>query len=208
MTPTILAIYLKAPQPGYVKTRLAKNIGPENANTVYKALVAKQLSEVPVNIDLEVHFTPTNAELSFQEWLGNHIHFVPQVGGDLGDKLAHSVHSIFERGSGKCLCIGGDCPGLNAKHLIEAEKALAEDADVVFGPCLDGGYYLIGLKAPQPALFSDIPWSSPDTLQASLDKAQALGLKVHLLETLYDVDDQQSLNLAISDGLLPDPLAR
>jgi glycosyltransferase A (GT-A) superfamily protein (DUF2064 family) len=79
---------------------------------------------------------------------------------------------------------------------------LQEDCDVVFGPTEDGGYYLIGLNAPQPELFQDIPWSSRNTLDASVQKAASLGLRVKLLEMLYDIDEVTELQRAIADGRL------
>ena len=77
---------------------------------------------------------------------------------------------------------------------------------MVFGPSEDGGYYLIGLNAPHPKLFQNIPWSSPTTLDASLKRAEGLGLSIKLLETLYDIDEVTDLERAIQQGLLPDML--
>jgi glycosyltransferase A (GT-A) superfamily protein (DUF2064 family) len=74
---------------------------------------------------------------------------------------------------------------------------------VVFGPSEDGGYYLIGLNAPHPQLFANIPWSTPNTLDASLQQAAKLGLRVKLLETLYDIDELPELKRAIQAGYLP-----
>ncbi|MCC5790588.1 MAG: DUF2064 domain-containing protein, partial [Opitutales bacterium] len=86
------------------------------------------------------------------------------------------------------LCLGGDCPGLSEAMLRQAAQVLEEGAEVVFGPTPDGGYYLVGMKEEQPGLFAGIPWSSSETLSASLEKTRSLGLKVALLPELSDVD--------------------
>lgn len=200
---TTLVIYLKAPVLGFVKTRLAKTLGPERALQIYETLVVRQLSEIPDSVQLEVHYTPTSALEGLQKWIGEDYHYVPQsLESDLGMKLMVSIESVFSRGAEACICIGGDCPGLQHEHIESALAALNLGADVVYGPCTDGGYYLVALKQPQPALFTDIPWSGPKTLSTSLARAKALDLKVHLLETLYDVDDQLSWEQAVNDGLL------
>lgn len=198
-----LIIYLKAPIEGFVKTRLARNIGHREALKTYRKLVKNQLSKLPRNQHTQVHFTPEDELTTIKTWLGDAYKYEAQATGDLGQRLTRSIASAFQQGCQSCICIGSDCPALDMKHIHEAEAALNNGADVVFGPCQDGGYYLIGLKAPAPQLFEDIPWSTQDTLAVSLQRAKTLRLKIHLLETLYDVDDLQNLKQAIYDGHLP-----
>lgn len=202
--PTIL-IFLKAPRAGYVKTRLADSVGAERALQVYKALVLRQLSAIPRTSDIEIHYAPQDAAAEMQIWLGGGLQqaqFYPQNEGGLGSRLRHAAESAFERGAQSVICIGGDCPLLNEQHFRETEYLLENEHDLVFGPSEDGGYYLIALKSRQPELFRNIPWSSPDTLQASLNKASELDLKVGLLEILYDVDEEAELERALADGLI------
>lgn len=200
---TTLIIYLKAPIAGFVKTRLANTLGDARALQIYKALVTRQFNEIPDKVKLEVHHTPASELEGFQKWLGYHHSYIAQSPeSDLGIKLTSSIASAFSRGAASCICIGGDCPGLQSQHIELAQNALQVGADVVFGPCTDGGYYLIALKQPQPALFTDIPWSGPETLSTSLERAKSLDLCVHLLDTLYDVDDQSSWEQAVHDGLI------
>jgi len=199
--PAIL-IFLKAPRNGYVKTRLAQDVGAARALAVYRALVARQWSALPRAAQLEVHYAPQDARGEMQNWLGEDTAYYAQTEGGLGARLEHAVESAFVRGAATVCCIGGDCPQLTAKHFDEAEQLLAAGHDVVFGPSEDGGYYLIALKSPQPELFRGIPWSSGDTLKVSLQKAKALRLKVGLLQTLYDVDEVSELERALAEKLI------
>ncbi|MDQ8206494.1 TIGR04282 family arsenosugar biosynthesis glycosyltransferase [Coraliomargarita sp. SDUM461003] len=194
-----ILIFLKAPHKGYVKTRLAHDVGPERALQVYRALVMRQCSALPTQAQLEVHYTPSDAGPEMQKWLGRTASYFPQKEGDLGTRLQGAIEQAFKRGAQTVTCIGGDCPQLETKHFEQANQLLAKGHDIVFGPSEDGGYYLAALKAPIPELFQDIPWSTGETLQVSLQRARDLQLKVGLLEALYDIDEVSELNRALAD---------
>lgn len=194
---------LKAPRLGDVKTRLAHHTNPERALQIYRALVERQCTQLPGHSRIEIHYTPRDADLEMRQWLGHTHTFYPQCEGVLGLRLECSVAAAFERGAKTVICIGGDCPTLDQSHFKQAAAALDSDYDVVFGPSEDGGYYLIGLNAPQPKLFQGIPWSSGHTLSCSLSKASDLGLRIKQLETLYDIDEITELRRAIDAGRLP-----
>jgi rSAM/selenodomain-associated transferase 1 len=200
-TPTILSFF-KAPRVGDVKTRLAHSIGSESALLVYRTLVERQLTQLPKNYPLEIHYAPEDALQEMRDWLGDGYTFNPQCEGGLGMRLEHAVVDAFKRGAKSVICIGGDCPKLNHVHLEQTAVALNSDYDVVFGPSEDGGYYLIGLNAPYPELFRSIPWSTATTLDESLKQAAKLELRVLRLETLYDVDEIAELNRAMDEGLI------
>lgn len=202
MPMTSILLFLKAPRRGHVKTRLAHHTGSERALKVYRALVERQWTVLPKTANIEVHYTPHDATLEMQLWLGKEEKYFPQSEGELGARLGTSVKAAFERGARNVICIGGDCPQLDERHFHHAERLLDEGHEVVFGPSEDGGYYLIALRAPLPQLFQDIPWSTRNTLEASLNKAEALNLKVGLLETLYDIDEVNELERALVDGLI------
>ena len=88
-----------------------------------------------------------------------------------------------------------DRPTLPMIYVSEAVTTLeARAADVVLGPSEDGGYYLVGLNAPAPPLFEGVPWSTERVLDVTLDKAEMLGLRVHLLAAWFDVDTEADLN--------------
>lgn len=184
-----ILLFLKAPRQGTVKTRLAKTLGKKSAQNIYRQLVEHQLASLPGDADLEIHFAPADAENEFKTWLGPDRLYIPQCEGDLGDRLSWAVHNAFNQGAGRVACIGADCPGLTADQFHEAENHL-QSADVVVGPTIDGGYYLIAMNTYHPELFLDIPWSTSRTLEITLDKAERAHLRVHTLKTLEDVDHE------------------
>lgn len=197
-----ILLFLKAPRKGFVKTRLAQQTGPDRALATYKALVERQISALKDEGRTEIHYTPADALPEFTPWLGKSIICYPQCEGDLGSRLRNAVADAFKRGARTVICIGGDCPNLNHSHIQEASDLLSQNNDLVIGPSEDGGYYLIGMNRLQPEIFEDIPWSQPDTLKATIKKAEDLDLRTSLLETLYDVDEASELNRALEDGYI------
>jgi rSAM/selenodomain-associated transferase 1 len=189
-TPIVVAM-LKAPRTGFVKTRLAAEVGAEAAATIYRRLVEHQIAAIPREWRAEVHFAPAEAAAEMQQWLGSVRELHPQQGDDLGERLVHATASVFSRGAGAVIVIGGDCPGLTEDGLRAASRKLAS-VDVVLGPAADGGYYLIAFRRAQPELFRDIPWSTGVVLTKTLERARAAGLSVALLPTQEDVDDLPS----------------
>jgi rSAM/selenodomain-associated transferase 1 len=183
---------LKAPRPGTVKTRLAADIGPAEAARIYRLLAERQLAAIPPDWPVEVHFAPADARDEMRAWLGLRPALFPQAEGDLGERLVHAVASTFARGAPAALVIGGDCPELDADTLRAAAEVLRHDP-LVLGPATDGGYYLIGLSEPRPALFSGIPWSTDRTLAATLHQAKSLRLNARLLTEKSDVDTLDDL---------------
>jgi uncharacterized protein len=188
--PLVLAM-LKAPRAGEVKTRLARDVGAGPAAVIYRRLVERQMSAIPVEWPIEVHFAPADAGRELQDWLGSRPSYHPQIGDNLGERLIHAIAGAFARGARTLLVVGGDCPGLDDTTLREAASALAT-VDVVLGPAMDGGYYLIGLWQPQPQLFRGITWSSPTVLAATLSRIEESGLSHATLAAKEDVDDLAS----------------
>lgn len=190
MIPTVI-LFLKAPRPGFVKTRLAAEVGAPAATAIYRQLAQEQRRRIPAKWRAEVHFAPADAEPEMRVWLGGRGVFRPQVDGDLGARLSAGFAAAFQAGGAPVIAIGGDCPALDAACLEEARRTLRE-ADVVLGPADDGGYYLIGLNRPTPELFAGIPWSTPQALEATVARAARAGLRVRLLGTKLDIDDAAS----------------
>lgn len=188
--PVVVAM-LKAPRAGFVKTRLALEIGAEAAAVVYRRLVEHQMSAIPRGWRVEVHFAPADAAAEMQQWLGFEHAFYPQLGDDLGERLIHATAGAFDRGASTVIAIGGDCPSLDETCLREACCAL-ESAEVVLGPAIDGGYYLIGLRGQFPELFRGIPWSSDAVLKMTIERLRHAGLSHVMLPMKEDVDDLAS----------------
>jgi rSAM/selenodomain-associated transferase 1 len=184
-----LIIFLKAPRPGLVKTRLAAVIGPQAACVAYRKLVElllDQLRELPF---VELKHSPDDATSEIAPWLAADWNCRPQGSGDLGERLRAAFDDAFAQGAERVAVIGSDCPYVTPEDIRAAWSALSR-CDVVLGPAGDGGYWLIGLRRVQPELFHDIPWSTDQVLHATMTRIQSAGLSVHLLRTLEDVDTE------------------
>jgi len=199
-----LLVFARAPVQGRVKTRLAAGIGEEAALEVYRALgrrVVDQVREGPWRTRILLD-TP-GEEALVAAWLdGGGVEFGPQAEGDLGERMSRAMEWAWRSGAGPVCLIGTDAPDVDQPLVEEAFTALEEGADVVFGPAEDGGYYLVGLRAPAPGLFRGTPWSTDRVLSISLDRCREAQLEVILLRTLMDVDTEEDL---LATGLLLRP---
>lgn len=208
MNVPVVLLFLKAPHPGKVKTRLAADIGDGAAVDLYRQLAEQQIRRVPPHWYLRILFDPPEAEAEMKAWLGESRSFVPQSPGDLGDRLRAGVEQAFRDGAEQVFCIGADCPGLHTEGFLNAQRRLRAEADVAVIPAEDGGYVLLGMNCFHPALFENIPWSRPDTFEVTLQRAAEHNLRVECMEPLFDVDTLHDLTRAIHSGCLeptPDP---
>jgi rSAM/selenodomain-associated transferase 1 len=193
--PPLIVVFLKFPAPGRVKTRLAESIGAERAAAIYVRLVARTLGALPADgAVIWLYGAPAECLGMIGSWVDEMLpdrgwegELIAQPVGDLGSRLEWVFECAFARGFSKVIAVGTDCPDLRAAHFSAAWQAL-DRADAVFGPTVDGGYYLVGLRRPAPELFRDIPWSSYQTLTQTLGVADAMGLGVEQLEELRDID--------------------
>jgi rSAM/selenodomain-associated transferase 1 len=184
-----LIVFLKHPEPGAVKTRLASALGAETAAALYRALAEGVLeATVPRSGEYEtlVFFDPPEAAEAMRAWLPG-VRLRPQCVGDLGARMTAAFARAFERGARRAAIIGTDAPGVTRETVAGALAAL-DDADVVVGPAEDGGYYLLAFCVPHPELFEDVAWSTPAVLEETLARAATAGLRVRELPRLRDVD--------------------
>lgn len=195
--PAVLLVFAKAPRPGAVKTRLAADVGADRAARIYRAMGRGVLDGVRGGAyEAVVCYTPAGAGEEVRAWLGEGgMAFRPQADGDLGARMAEAFAYALGRASRACV-IGTDAPDVDGRRVEEALAAL-DAADVVLGPAVDGGYYLMALRAPARGLFEGIPWSTDRVLERTVERAGELGLTVHLLERLADVDRAADLPPAL-----------
>lgn len=182
-----LVVFLKAPRVGTVKTRLAEGIGAVAACEAYRHMLVTLLGNLAALRAVELCFTPADAKVELASWLRAGWSSQPQTGGDLGERLHGAFCGHFESGAERVVIIGADCPAVRPADVVAAWHALGAH-DVVLGPATDGGYWLIGLRAPQPQLFTVMPWSTAAVLAETQRRACASGLRVALLRELSDVD--------------------
>lgn len=202
-----IAVMAKAPRPGAVKTRLVPPLSPISA----AALSAGFLRDITQNIALAarkvairgyVAYAPAGSEAGFDGMLGDGTGLVladgigvsgPLVHG-FGRCLLHAAQALFALGHDAVCLLNSDSPTLPTRVLTRAAAVLAEGGDrVVLGPAEDGGYYLLGIKAPHVHLFEDIAWSTGAVAAQTRERARTLGLPVVELDPWYDVDDAAAL---------------
>lgn len=213
----VIILLVKYPQPGQVKTRLARTLGNEAAVSIYRQLVVRlirMLRRVSVE-ELRVCYDPAVKHKEIEDWLrpiwqdaGKELVsdkkcgteatliFRPQCEGDLGARLKLAFSQVLQENEQagtselQVLAIGSDCIEIDEQTFEMTWKAL-ETKDVVFGPTPDGGYYLVGMKTFYPDLFENIPWSTEKTLEASLQRVRELNLKADMLDEKHDIDTEE-----------------
>ncbi len=185
--PSRLVVFLKAPRSGEVKTRLAETLGADAARAAYRQLVETLLANLASLHAVELCFAPPDASAEIKPWLRADWSACPQSGGDLGARLHAAFTEHFLSDAEQVVIIGSDCPDVTATDIEDAWLALTGH-DVVLGPALDGGYWLVGLRAPQPGLFTAMPWSTDAVFAETMRRARESDLRIAVLRELADVD--------------------
>ncbi|MHC4380971.1 MAG: TIGR04282 family arsenosugar biosynthesis glycosyltransferase [Planctomycetota bacterium] len=186
---------------GPVKTRLAADLGQEQAREVYRYMVEALWTRLEDSRLLRHLWVSEAAHLdACRTWLPGADRIRVQAEGDLGERMLRAFRAAQDLPW--CAVIGTDCPALDAQAILAAGSAL-EHADLSIAPTFDGGYALLASREPIPGLFEDIPWSTSEVLEATLQRAEHLGLKVALGETRRDLDDLADLRRLQAEGLLP-----
>jgi hypothetical protein len=190
-----LVIMAKVPGHGAAKTRLASILDDGRRAELAAAFLldkVDQVSGLGAGQAL-IAFTPVTAVAPLARLVGESVGLIAQVDGDLGDRLHAASAELFASGYASVVLLDADTPNLPTAYVREAVARLTAGHPLVLGPAHDGGYYLIGLGAPAPALFRDIPWSTSVVLERTLERARAAGLVPHLLPPWYDVDEAADL---------------
>jgi uncharacterized protein len=196
-----LAVIAKEPVAGLAKTRLVPALGEAGAAEAATAMLADTLAAVrATGVDSWLCFTPAAA----RERLGRlapGFGLLAQGTGDLGDRLAACLADLLAAGADRAAIVGADIPHVPIACYRRA-FALLDEADVVLGPALDGGYYLVAAKAARPALFVGVPMGTDAVLSETLARATAAGLAVALLPPMRDLDRVEDLAAALAGGEL------
>lgn len=202
-----LLVFVRAPVEGRVKTRLAAALGPRGALRVYRRLAEHALAAARAlgpAVSLRVHVTPAEDVPAVRAWLGDGPAYLPQAEGDLGARMAAAFSDAFAAGARRVVIIGSDLPDLSPDLLRRAFAHLSA-TDAVVGPAADGGYWLLGLARPLPAVFAGIAWSTDGVLAATLARLRAAGIEPARLPTLRDVDEAADLPPGWAEAALGDP---
>jgi rSAM/selenodomain-associated transferase 1 len=186
-----LIIFVKNPELGKVKTRLAKTIGDEKALYIYKLLLEQTFQvTLPVLAEKKLYYSEFVQNMDQFNDLVYEKHI--QSGDGLGNKMYHAIKHSFAEWADKVVLIGSDCFELNSGIIEEAFKAL-EESDYVLGPAKDGGYYLIGMKELNLEVFQNKEWSAENVFLDTLLDIKNQGKSHYLLPTLSDVDVEEDL---------------
>ncbi len=182
-------IFIKYPDPGNVKTRLQPDLTSEDAASLYRAIVEDIVSRFknPLDYDLYLFYSPGKAGLEFEKWLGSSFKYVAQQGRDLGEKMYNAFVWASEQSYEQSVLIGSDLPTIESELIDETFDKL-ENSDVVLGPAVDGGYYLIGMKKPNKQIFENIHWGNDVVYSATFKNASRQKLAVTKMKMLRDLD--------------------
>jgi len=189
MTKNLSIVFVRNPELGKVKTRLAKTIGDKKALNIYilllkhtESVLQKVSSDKVVYYSEEIQNNDLWSDRCFQKKL--------QKGNDLGERMQHAFEMAFKEGYEKVVIVGSDLFDLKSAHIENAFKAL-ENHNLVIGPSLDGGYYLLGMKVLHSAVFKNKQWGTDSVLETTLKNLEQENVK--LLEALNDIDTFEDL---------------
>ena len=227
MSSTILIIFTRYPTPGAVKTRLIPAVGAAGAAMLHRQMTESTLCKARelcqrMSGSIAVHFDGSDSQ-QMADWLGTDLVYQSQGSGDLGVRMDRSIASACQSAA-RVILIGTDCPELTVDIIAQAFEYLRvggasarnetlrvgeasplairnENRDLVLGVALDGGYYLIGMRQPQPELFVAVDWGTDRVLQQTIDIANSLNLSIGYLPPLADIDRPEDLPLLAQAGL-------
>jgi uncharacterized protein len=198
--PVAVAVLAKAPLSGFAKTRLIPALGADGAASLQARLVERAVATACAAVigPVTLWATPDESHPLFQA-IGAHlgVALARQGDGDLGTRMLAAIAAA----NAPALVIGTDCPALTSDHLRAAADVLRGGGDAVVIPTEDGGYALIGMRAPAHALFSDMHWSAPGVMDETRRRLRALGLTWQEPVTLWDVDLPEDLERLREIGL-------
>ena len=183
-----LLIFIKNPEKGKVKTRLASTLGDDKALEIYKALLAHTKS-IALQIEAKRYLFYSQFIDQQDDWPKEDFTKALQADGDLGYKMSEAFQSVLARHQ-KAIIIGSDCASLNKDIIQNAINALDQN-DFVIGPALDGGYYLLGMRYFEPTLFEDMPWSTEAVAQITEERIRTMGKRCFMLPALSDIDFEE-----------------
>jgi rSAM/selenodomain-associated transferase 1 len=180
-------VFMKNPIAGKVKTRLAVEVGKDEALNIYKKLIGHThfVTSKINTCDKAIYYSSSVDE--HDQWMSDSYNKHLQKGNDLGEKLSNAFSDAFRRGYEKVIAIGTDSFELT-RDIIDKAFSSLEETDIVIGPAKDGGYYLIGMNEHKAELFKDIEWGTAKVLSATLYIIRPIGCKYTLLKQLSDID--------------------
>lgn len=186
-----IAIFLKDPVPGYVKTRLAVKIGHHNAAQLYKRMAESTIKKAASTQADVILFWGVMGAMAQEDSLSGFLH-LEQRGEGLGERMLDALNCCKKLGYQQTVLIGTDIWSLSSDILCDALISLVQK-DAVLGPAADGGYYLIGMKNPSEHIFRNIDWSTQTVLSSTIKRFKDLKLNIKCGPVLNDIDTWDDL---------------
>ena len=196
-----ISVFSRAPIPGKTKRRLIPALGPHGAAELHKRMLRKVLEAALTHEPALVTLVCTPATehpffLALKAELG--VELVAQQGSDLGERMAGELSRCL-LAHDAAVVVGSDCPFIERRDYRQAFDGLTSSSTVAIGPSLDGGYYLIGLNEPVPALFSNMTWGSDSVFETTRRRIESLGLEWIRLRDKPDIDRPEDLPLLLGE---------
>ncbi|MGA2331050.1 MAG: TIGR04282 family arsenosugar biosynthesis glycosyltransferase [Syntrophales bacterium] len=197
-----LIMFVRLPEQGQVKSRLAKDLGAEAATNLYRCFVEdllERFSKEPYRLLIAFH--PAEKEREMREMLGDEFSCIPQTGEDLGEKMKLAFLRCFSEGARFVVLIGSDIPDLPARIVDEAFRALGK-CGAVIGPAADGGYYLLGFNRDtfNGNVFPGLPWGTDVVFRKTMEILHKAGMFVHVLPVWRDIDKYEDIAALIKNS--------
>jgi glycosyltransferase A (GT-A) superfamily protein (DUF2064 family) len=202
-----VVVMARAPRRGQVRRALEPVIGPDRCAALQAALIL-QTAGWARNVapdGLHIAHDPPDAAADLRRLIGDHASLFPQNGEGIAGRVADAAARVYVHHQGPLLIVWPDLPRLRVEHAAAALDDLAAGCDVVLGPAIDGGFYLIGISRPMPKLFAlpENAWRSPDVMTMGLAAARDAGLEIGLLRAERALHRPGDVRAALADPLLP-----
>jgi rSAM/selenodomain-associated transferase 1 len=188
-------VFVKAPRPGQVKTRLLNRLETDTVVAIYKSMTADVIETVRrTTAHVRICYYPAGDKKLVTDWLGNTFMYEQQVGPQLGERMKNAFSSAFADDYRRVVLVGTDIPDLSGNIIEEAFRGLDQQKPVI-GPATDGGYYLIGFcrNGFLPQVFDDMPWGSNRVMENTLAVFDIMNRPVHVLPQCRDIDTHEDL---------------
>jgi glycosyltransferase A (GT-A) superfamily protein (DUF2064 family) len=205
-------VMVRAPRRGEVYKALEPLLGPDACSALGSALIAQTIAWARQVAPGAVHVAhePPDASRELRALIGNGASLFPQKGEGIAGRLADAATRVFSHSGGPLLIVWPDLPGIRPDHATAALEDLGAGCDVVLGPAIDGGLYLIGIAKPLPSLFAlpEQAWRSPDVMALGVATVRDAGLEIGILRAERALHRPADVRAALADPLLPERIAK
>jgi uncharacterized protein len=198
-----LIMFVKYPEKGKVKSRLAQHLTDDIAVSLYENFLLDVIGTMGIgSFRLKIYFYPAEKEKEIKTFLGEKYEYAAQRGSDLGERMNNAFLQEFAADFDKVVLMGSDCPDLPLAIIEESFRALERESTTVIGPSIDGGYYLIGFQknAFCSDIFSGLEWGNSSVLEKTMNILRSQGKQLNMLPIWRDIDTREDLADLIKRG--------